>query len=103
MLSTPAAIPSPCSILVVDDNPEITELLCEYLNGIGATASAVNDGQSAIARLRFHRIDALILNLVMPGVTGWDILQFVVKSASNLHSRTIVLTGDRYRLWRSPR
>lgn len=101
MLSTPAPLLSGCEILIVDDNREITELLCEYFNGIGASACAVNDGRSAILRLQLQRFDVLIVDLIMPGISGWDILKFVIKSRNDLYRRTIVLTGDQYRLRQS--
>ena len=102
MLSTRAILPFGCKILIVDDNPEITALLREYLSGIGAVACTVNDGRSALLRLQLLRFDVLIVDLVMPGISGWDILRFTMKSRSDLHSRTIVLTGDQYRLRQSP-
>ena len=102
MLNTRAVLPSGCRILIVDDSPEITELLCEYFSGIGAVACSVNDGRSALLRLQLQRFDVLVLDLIMPGITGWDILRFTMKSRSGLHSRTIVLTGDQYRLRQSP-
>jgi CheY-like chemotaxis protein len=101
MLSTRTVLPSGCRILIVDDSRDITELLCEYFNGIGAVACAVNDGRSALLRLQLQRFDALIVDLIMPGISGWDILKFAMKSKSDLHSRTIVVTGDRYRLRQS--
>ena len=101
-MNTKAVLPSGCRILIVDDSPEITALLCEYLNGIGAVACAVNDGRSAMLRLQLQRFDVLTVDLIMPEINGWDILRFAMKSRSDLHSRIIVLTGDQYRLTQSP-
>jgi CheY-like chemotaxis protein len=102
MLDTQLILPRTCKILIVDDSLEMTSLLCEYLIGIGASACSVNDGLSAMLRIQLERFDVLIVDLLMPGISGWNILQFAAKSRSGLRSRTIVLTGDRYRLRQSP-
>lgn len=57
-------------ILVVDDDAEIRNLLCDYLRRNGCSASAVEDGRamwSAIARARF---DLVVLDVMLPGEDG---------------------------------
>lgn len=86
-------------ILVVDDDPVATQLLCAVLEANGHTIESVSDGQEALERLGVEAAtksalpDLVILDLVMPNLDG-----FTVASRLNAHSRTrdlpvIILTG----------
>ena len=57
-------------ILVVDDDPEITELLCAYLARFGLRAFAAADGQQMRLCLQRERIDLVVLDLMLPGEDG---------------------------------
>jgi CheY-like chemotaxis protein len=50
------------------------------------------DGRSAVALLATHSFDALVLDLILPEISGSDVLQFVARNAPELLARTIVIT-----------
>ncbi len=50
-------------------------MVVRYLNEDGFAASAVHDGQSALERVRTTRFDAMILDVMMPGISGQDVLR----------------------------
>lgn len=57
-------------ILVVDDDPEIRELLCHFLRNAGLRPAAVADGETMWAWLAQHTADLVILDLMLPGTDG---------------------------------
>jgi len=61
-------------ILVVDDEPAALDLMAATLQAIGTTALCLNDGRTALASLDELQPDAMILDLMMPGMNGFDVL-----------------------------
>jgi CheY-like chemotaxis protein len=63
------------SVLVVDDEPDLRLLARLLLEMMGHQVAEVDDGQSAITLLTGpHDIEVVLLDLRMPGVSGWDVL-----------------------------
>ncbi len=56
--------------LVVEDDPDIVELLIHYLSGDGWTVEAATDGRLALERIRSRPYDMLVLDLQLPGMDG---------------------------------
>ena len=61
------------TILVVDDEPRIVQLVRDYLEHGGFTVLTASDGQSALRTVRTGRPDLVVLDLGLPGVNGLDI------------------------------
>jgi two-component system cell cycle response regulator DivK len=59
-------------VLVVDDSPDGREMLTEYLIFRGFEVVAVADGESALARVRDRHPALILMDLQMPGLSGWD-------------------------------
>jgi two-component system response regulator CpxR len=62
-------------ILLVDDDTELCELLAEYLTDEGFTVTAVNDGLQGTERAVGEAWDAVVLDVMLPGMNGFDILR----------------------------
>jgi DNA-binding response OmpR family regulator len=60
------------TILIADDELEIVELLRDYLEAEGFQVLGVGDGEAALAAARGSRIDCIILDVMMPGKTGFE-------------------------------
>lgn len=60
-------------ILVVDDDDRIRELLTKFLRARGLRVSAASDGEKALALLSQMRFDLVILDVMMPGVDGFEV------------------------------
>lgn len=58
------------SILIVDDDVQIRELLREYLSGFNMSVIAVADGKEMLEKLENSTFDLVILDLMLPGVDG---------------------------------
>lgn len=72
--TTAAASPS---ILVVEDEPKLAELLCDYLSAAGYAADAIEDGRVALERIRNAPPDAVLLDLMLPGLDGLGVCRAV--------------------------
>lgn len=59
-------------ILVVDDNPEIREIIQILLSAEGFTVAAAADGLAALARLQKSKYDLIILDIMMPNLNGYQ-------------------------------
>ena len=78
-------------VLIVDDDPTVCTLLTTFLSGHGHRAEAVPDGQSALEWLTCHQTNILLLDLLMPGMSGLEVLQEVNRRYPGLP--VIVLSG----------
>ena len=61
------------TILVVDDEPRIVQLVRDYLEHGGFTVLTASDGQSALRSARTGRPDLVVLDLGLPGLDGLDV------------------------------
>jgi two-component system OmpR family response regulator len=62
-------------LLVVDDEPNMVELLAGSLRFAGFEVTTAADGPGAIAQARRHRPDLLVLDVMMPGLNGFDVVR----------------------------
>lgn len=60
-------------IMVVDDDPLICHLLQYQLGGAGYQVSTAKDGRDALRRIPTDRPDLVLLDVVMPNMSGWDV------------------------------
>jgi DNA-binding response OmpR family regulator len=63
----------PFRVLVVDDEPPIVELLTGYLQREGWLVAAASDGPSALEALRDDDPDAVVLDVMLPGLDGIEV------------------------------
>lgn len=61
------------TVLVVDDNPKIVEVLSEYLRADGHTAVTAADGPSALERAKGNHPDIALLDIMLPGIDGLEL------------------------------
>jgi signal transduction histidine kinase/DNA-binding response OmpR family regulator len=62
-------------VLVMDDEPETARLIAERLEPFGVSCEIVHDGATALERLRTEDFDAMTLDVLMPGVSGFEVLR----------------------------
>ena len=62
-------------ILVCDDDANIRTIVCEHLSQQGYECLEAASGEQAIALAAQHRVEAILLDLYMPGLSGWETLQ----------------------------
>ncbi|WP_116114528.1 response regulator transcription factor [Amycolatopsis ruanii] len=64
-------------ILVVDDDPGLRELLLSALRFAGFEVEAAGDVPAALAAIEAHAPDAIVLDVMLPGTDGFDLLQLL--------------------------
>ena len=69
------------TILVVDDEPTIIKTVQAYLEKEGYTVHAVTDGPSALKAARSFRPDLVILDIMLPGMNGIEVLRTLQKES----------------------
>lgn len=62
-------------VLVVDDSEDVAEATVEGLRLCGVRAQAAYDGDAAVERMRAGKIDVCVVDLVMPGMTGTQVVE----------------------------
>jgi DNA-binding response OmpR family regulator len=70
-------------VLVADDDADIRDLLQQVLESAGFEVVAVGNGREALELARRRSPDALILDLVLPGLTGWEVAARLAREAGN--------------------
>jgi two-component system alkaline phosphatase synthesis response regulator PhoP len=70
------------TILVVDDEPQITQLARAYLEQAGFGVLTAKDGTLALATFRAERPDLIVLDLGLPGMDGLDVARAVRKDSN---------------------
>lgn len=69
-------------ILVIDDDEELCELLAHYLGPEGFEVEAVHDSEKGIERALSEEHDFVVLDVMLPGVSGFEVLRTVRKKSS---------------------
>jgi DNA-binding response OmpR family regulator len=60
-------------VMVVDDDVTVREVVVTYLRAAGYDVGEAADGESALADLRDHRADLVVLDLMLPGIDGLEV------------------------------
>ena len=63
------------SVLLVDDDRELCQMLCEYLSAERFRVDSVHDGAQALEEIRAQSFDIIILDVMLPGLSGFDVLR----------------------------
>jgi DNA-binding response OmpR family regulator len=79
--------------LVVEDDPDIVELLVHYLTRDGFTVDALSDGRKALDRIRVESYQLLILDLQLPGMDGLALCAEVRRDPRTRDIPVVMLTA----------
>lgn len=81
------------SILLVDDDPKALELLQEALRSAGYETQGVRSGKRALEVLANKVVGAILLDLLMPGMDGFDVIRHVRQETALKDLPILVMTG----------
>jgi DNA-binding response OmpR family regulator len=62
-------------VLIVEDDPDLLVVLRVNLEGAGLETMLASDGHTAISRIEGERPDAVLLDVMLPGIDGWSVLE----------------------------
>src|SRR5690349_13486718 len=64
-------------VLIVEDDEVIAQGMARHLGAAGFDANWVPNGEQGLARLRYEKPDACVLDLMLPGLDGWKLIETV--------------------------
>lgn len=81
------------TVLICDDNIAIHSSLTSYLNAEGIDVVSVFDGESALQELRFRRVDVILLDVMLPGIDGYEVCR-EIRKYSDVHIIMLSARGE---------
>lgn len=81
------------TILVVDDEPDIRTVITTTLEMMGHDFSTASNGEEALNKIRRKRYDLVILDIMMPEVNGYEVLEQIREIPSRAETPVIVVTA----------
>ena len=85
-----SVVPDP-KILLVDDNAVVRDMLVDLVGSLGYAADAASGGAEALALFDQNRYDIVLTDLLMPGMSGWEVLAAVRQR--NPRIPVVIITG----------
>jgi CheY-like chemotaxis protein len=86
-------MPLPFVVLMVEDDHATLSLLAAIARREGFEVHLAADGAKALSILTQHPVDAVVLDLLLPEISGFEILRYVKRRMPALLERTIVITA----------
>jgi signal transduction histidine kinase/CheY-like chemotaxis protein len=90
--ASPQIAPSNGSIIICDDDLGIRTIVSEHLHRQGYKVIEANSGQHALTLAAENQVEAILLDLYMPGLSGWETLQHLRNSPATAHIPVVVLS-----------
>ena len=80
-------------ILVIDDEPEITDIVETFLTESGYTVEVENTAKNALEKARKFNPEVILLDIMMPDIDGYNVCQEIKNDPALAHIPVIFLTG----------
>ena len=81
------------SILVVDDDPEIMSMLSTRLSKRGYKVTTASDGHKAIELAKRDRPDLVLLDVMMPGKSGWEVARALKQDPTTQGIKIVIISA----------
>jgi DNA-binding response OmpR family regulator len=81
------------TILVVDDNHDNVEILQTFLEARGYRVAAASDGKTALAKLEEVQPALVLLDVMMPGMDGWQVCRTIKNHPDYASVRVVMVTA----------
>lgn len=88
----------PTTVLIADDDLEILNLTRSLMRRRGFDVLEASDGDEAMRQLLENRPDLVILDVMMPGQSGWEVCRSIRETESLKNIGVIMLTGVGHRM-----
>jgi DNA-binding response OmpR family regulator len=80
-------------VLVADDEPGMLALVGQHIKTMGYRVLEASDGEQAWSLAQEHLPDLVILDVMMPGMSGWEVCRKIREDIALAHTAIIMLTG----------
>jgi len=84
---------APCCVLLVEDDPDMQNVISEYLSDLELELRTAGNGQEALDMLETYIPNLILLDLKMPGMNGIQFLEVLENKTSHTMPRVMVITG----------
>jgi DNA-binding response OmpR family regulator len=91
--TVPVPAPDLPSVLVVDDEPQVVWVLQFSLEAEGYTTYAASNGIEALSEIARHRPAMMVLDIMMPGMDGWSLLEEMLKLPDDERPRVVIVSA----------
>jgi len=81
------------AILIVDDDPHAVEIVRTYLESRGYAVATASDGREALAKLEEFHPAIVLLDVMMPGMDGWEVARVIKNHPEYGTARVVMLTA----------
>jgi DNA-binding response OmpR family regulator len=81
-------------VLIVDDSPDLRGMLAFTLGDLGFTVREAKNGEDALVELADHAPDCVVLDLMMPGLTGFKVLEQMRARKLAPDARVVILSAQ---------
>jgi CheY-like chemotaxis protein len=81
------------TILVVDDNRDNVEILRAFLESRGYAVAEAADGRTALAKMEEVRPDLVLLDVMMPGMDGWQVCRTIKNHPDYGKTKVVMVTA----------
>ena len=82
------------AILVVDDYKAVRRALGRALESVGYTVFLAASGEEALVILREHHVEAVVMDLHMPVMSGQTLFHVLISKWPELKAKVLIMTGD---------
>lgn len=82
-------------ILIVDDDVSLCEMVVAFLREDGFDASAVHSGEAAMERVAEDTFDAIVLDVMMPGMSGHEVLRRLQSNSAGIAPMPVLMLTAR--------
>src|SRR6186713_3714486 len=80
-------------VLVADDEPSMVAMLSSHLRSKGFSVLEASDGDQAWELAHEHLPNLVLLDVMMPGMSGWEVCRKIREAVSLAHTGVVMLTG----------
>ena len=81
------------TIMLADDDIEIRRILMRALGGLDAELIEASDGEQALEAIIQHQPDLVILDVMMPTLSGWELCKYIRSKPDLEHIKVLMLTA----------
>ncbi len=81
------------TILIVDDDPDSLEIVRTFLESKGYVVSTASNGRDGLAKLEEVHPALVLLDVMMPGMDGWEVARVIKNHPSFGDTRVVMLTA----------